>query len=353
MGKILLFISFAIATLYGNSSLFYKVHKGSKDLGYYEINYKDSKNMITTKTYGVANKVKFCLDKKVKYINDGIKEVSFRKNKVIDSFTVQTKLDKVDKKTYKKYRRKLKKVKHNDMLLLLRDGKNSIELFNKRKITILTLEEILKLAIDGKIKQEKIIFFEKSGVMKMIAEIKPTQDGFDIVNRSKDKKYIKVVIKNNIPVEISSYLSDWSLEIYGAGKFEVKKVSKDMIETNIANIIKAKFSSNNKVQFDKIVNTKAKKKKYVVAYKVQIPYNGASDKKRYCNKTARKYSSKVSKVQYNDNSCEAVLKTNVLIKDVIDPIKANLIEQYPQLKFTKKIKVSKKGLIMYKIIKKI
>ena len=352
MLKILVMFSLLFTALYANSSLFYKVHKGSKSLGYYEINYNDSKNNIVTKSYGMSNKVSFFLNKNIQYINEGQKDISFKKNKIVNNFVINTKLDLLDTKTKKKFKRKLKKVKNNDMLLLTKVGKDSIELFNKRKITILTLEEILKISLDKNIQERNIIFFEKSGVMKMIARIVPTSTGFDIINKSKNTKYIKVTVKNNIPIEVSSYISDWSLHIYGAGKFNIHKVSQEQINKNILNILNKKFNNKN-ISLLNIEKTSLKRKKYLVDFNLKINHSsnmGKEDIKRHCKKISKKYSKKIIDITYNDNSCTALLRVDILSKDIIDPLKKELFVQYPQLKFTKKFRTSKKGLIMYKII---
>jgi hypothetical protein len=352
MIKVLIsFFVFATA-VYANTSLFYKVHKGNKVLGYYEINYK--KSDIKVKSYGVASKVSFFIDKKISYINAGTREMSFTKNKKTVKFNVQTKLDLIDKKTQKKYQRKLKKVKKNDMLLLTKVGKNSIELFNKRKINLITLDEVLKLVILKKIKKDNIILFGKSGVMKMIAKIVPTTTGFDIINKSKGTKYIQVIVKNNIPVEVKSYVSDWSLKIYGAGQFKTYKISADDVKNKAYNIVKNNLSSKSELSITGLEKVKIKKNKYIVYYKGQINYpSDVTDKKRFCNKTYKKYSKKASNIKYNDNNCQLTMQGYVKKKEVIDPYLKDLTTKYEQLKFTKKYKVSKKHTIMYKLIDKI
>jgi len=140
---------FLFAILFANvlfakfdTNLLYQVEKDGKNLGFYEINYKS--NGIKTKSYGVSSKVKFFVNKNIFYVNDGIKNISFTKNQTTTKFKAYTKLDKITNDIAKKYNRKLKKVKHNDMLLLIKNNKNAIELFNKRKIILLTIEEIIQ-----------------------------------------------------------------------------------------------------------------------------------------------------------------------------------------------------------------
>jgi len=347
------FILFAVQ-LSANSSLFYKVHKGSKNLGYYEINYKDSKHKIISKSYGAANKIKFFVDKKIDFIQDGDKNIIFVKNKQRVEFNSKTKKSVLSKKLLKKYKRKIRKVKGDDMLLLTKKGKNSIELFNKRKINLLTLDEVLKFAVDGKVQEKNIILFDKLGVMKMIAKIVPTSTGFDIINKSKDVKYIKVTVKNNIPVQVKSYISNWSLDIYGAGEFKLNKIALDDIKSKIKTILNDKLSKVKNLNLLDIKKLKVKRTSYIVDYTAQLDYPSSVDnKKRYCVKTLRKFSKKVSHTQYNDSNCIAILEKGLKKQEVIKPLEDDLIKKYPQLKYTKKIKVSKKGEIMYKVIEEI
>ena len=48
-----------------------------------------------------------------------------------------------------------------------------------------------------------------------------------------------------------------------------------------------------------------------------------------------------------------LLQKKISKKDVNKPIMDELMKIYPQLKYTKKFKVSKKGIIMYKVIDKV
>ncbi|MEA2017291.1 MAG: hypothetical protein U9N59_02485 [Campylobacterota bacterium] len=356
MVKITLVAFLLVTGLYANTNLFYEVNKGGKSLGYYEINYNDKKNNLKTKSYGVANKVKFFVDKQINYVADGHRTVKFVKNKKIEQFNLLTKLDAIDKKTQDRYKRKLKKVKNNDMLLLTKKGKNSIELFNKRKVNILTLEEVLKLSLIGDIKEQNIILFDKFGVMKMIAKIIPTQDGYDIYNKSKKKNYIKIVTQNNIPVKVTSYMSDWSLNLYAYGEYSLNKISSNLVNNKAKDIIKEKLSNKKDITLDGFENIKIAKKGYSVYAKVSIKYPDDiknSKKKKYCNITYKKYSKKASEKKYTDTGCTVVLKNFIPKKDVVESFMDELLVKHKQLKFTKKYKISKKGDILYKVMKKV
>ncbi len=348
---LMVFGAFALA----NTSLLYTVSKGEKDLGFYEINYNDSKNNIKTKAYGTTNKVKFFVDKKIEYVNDGYRNIAYSKNKQVTKFDIYTKKSLLPEKLIKKYDRKIRKVKNDDMLLITKNGKRNIELFNKRKINLLTLEEILKLSFT-KIESKNIILFEKTGVMKMIAKIVPTSTGFDIINKSKDTKYIQVIVKNNIPVTVKSYISDWSMNIYGAGKFQLKKVNIKDIKNKALKILEAKLSKSDSVEFLGLNTMRVKSKSYLLSYnaKVAYPENLAQkDQKRYCVKQYKRFSNKGKNIKYNENSCSVTLTQKLVKQDINQPIIDELKENYPQLKQTKKFKISKKGTIMYKIIDKV
>jgi hypothetical protein len=190
--------------------------------------------------------------------------------------------------------------------------------------------------------------------MKMIAKIVPTSTGFDIINKAKDKKYIQVIVKNNIPIKIKSYISSWYLDIYGAGKFHIKKISKENVAQKVSTIISKKLDDNIKfIEVSKITNNK---KYFKISYRVKFAYpNDANiqNTKRYCKKNLRKISKKVSSVEDYDSYCTATLKIKILNKNIMKLVKEDIVNSYPQLKFTKKFKISKNGTIMYKIIDKV
>ncbi|MEA2049162.1 MAG: hypothetical protein U9O56_00290 [Campylobacterota bacterium] len=347
----LLFIFVNILNANTNTSLFYKINKGAKDLGYYEINYNKNNN-IFTKSYGVADKVNFFVDKKIKYLDAGTRDIKFSKNNIDVRFIVRTKMDLLSDDIKEKFNRKLKKVKNNDMLLVTKTGKNSIELFNKRKITLLSLEEVLKQIIDNKV-VENIILFEKSGVMKMVASVKKTKDGYDIINKTKGTKYIKIVMKNNLPILVKSYVSNWSMVLEGAGKFKLNKVEDKKVQALIIKKIEKQLSKSDAISFESIKKITSKKSSFFITYNAEVKYNtslSSSDGKRFCNRTIKKVTKKGYNTQYNKNSCISELKIKIKSKDIVEPILKGLYKNHKQLKFTKKYKISKNGTVMYKII---
>lgn len=354
MKFLLLTLILFCSSLYAQNSLLYTVSKGSKNLGHYEINYK--KNSTVTHSYGMADKVSYFVDKKIKYLSDGDRDFTFTKNKVVAKFNAKTKLSAIDSKTKKKYERKLKKVEGDDMLLLTKPAKDSIELFNKRKINLLTLDEVLQLVITNKVERKNIVLFDKSGVMKMIAEIVPTATGFDIINKSKDIKYIKVTVKNGIPVEVKSYVSDWALSIYGAGEFVNHEVKADRVNSKAKEFIEKKLSKKSDITLTSVESGfKTKKSDLLIPASIKISYDSTSDEsqqKRACKKGYKKYSKKASKVDYFSDYCVAAVSFKVPKKSVIDPIVKELIDEHEQLKITDKVKVTNKGQIMYKLIDK-
>jgi len=342
-------ISFLVLVnfVYANTSLVYKINKGKKELGYYSIDYKTK--YISTKTYGAVNKIKFFVDKKINYINDGHRNIVFIKNKKKIEFDIETKLNLIDKKKQKKYRRNLKKVKGNEMLLITKKGKKNIELFNKRPTTIYTLEEVLNLALTKNIKPQNFVLFGKLGIMKMIAKIELTKDGFDIVNKSKNKKYLKVVVKNNIPTKIISYVSDWSMTIYLAGEPKKYKVDTKILQAKLKEILSKNFKDG--ISILDINGIKKTSKSYIVSYDLQVNYpSNTTDKKRYCIRSYKQYGKKLKKVVYHETNCQVKLKSKIKAKEVTKFFIEDLIKTYPQLKVTKKYKVSKKGTVMYMLI---
>jgi len=268
MGKILFSIVLMISILYGNESLFYKIQKGSKTLGYYEIDYKNS--MILSKGYGGANQISYFADKKIEYISDGFSTYIFKKHKKVVKFKLYSKVDALDSSLSKKYSRKIRKVKNNNMLLLIKDQKKSIELFNKRKTLVLTLDEVLKLVSTSDFKEKKFILFDKSGVMKMIAKLVKVSDGYDIINRSKSTKYAHITIQNNKPIKISSYVADWSMVLEKYGQSKLKKVSKNKMDNVIINYIQNNLRNDGKLL--DIVTNKFKGKNFYISYKASIEY---------------------------------------------------------------------------------
>lgn len=356
MKKLLLVLFLLFGYLNANTSLFYKVHKGSKDLGYYEINYNDKKSYIRTKSYGVASKVKFFVDKNIKYHSDAHRTIVFKKNKSINEFDVRTKKDKIDESLFKKYRSlptKLKKVKNNEMLLLTKKGKKGIELFNKRPTALLTLEEVLRSIMDGNTKTD-FLLFEQSGVQKLKAKLEKTSSGYDIINKSKRTKYIQITVKNGIPTFVKSYVSDWSISIYGAGPFKINKISLDEVSNTLKTKIEAKLATNDAISLVEIEKVKPKKSAYSVYYKAKVTYpDNVKDKKRFCNKTYKTISKKASSLKYSATDCTMTLRSDIDSMKLIKEFKDQLVKKYPQLKFTKKIKVSKNGAIMYKVIDRV
>jgi len=188
------------------------------------------------------------------------------------------------------------------------------------------------------------------GVMKMVAQIKPTSSGFDIINRSKGTKYIKVVVKNNLPVMISSYVSKWKLKLYGAGKYQVSKVDSKTIHQQIINNLNSQLKD---ISVQDIKKLKVLKQSIIVLCNAKLQHNNTNNKKRYCKKTMKKYSKKITNMKFDDKFCEALIQVKLAKKDIVTPILKDILAKYPQLKFTKQYKITKSGAVMYRIIKKI
>ena len=298
----------------GNISMIYTIDKGGKKLGAYEITFIDKKNAIISKSYGVASKVSYFVDKKIIKRKDGYRVIAFTKNSKTDIFNLYTKLSAIDKETKSKYKRLLGKVKGKEMLLITKSNSSSTELFNKRPTRIYTLDEILKMVKDGTIKEGGFLLFDKSGVMKMIASIKKTEDGYMIVNKSKKSDYLSIEISNSKPVLIKSMVSDWSMKLSKVGVYKTYKLKSKRLKEIAKEAMIGDLPSDADMDSVKI---KISKTNYILKYK---------------NAKGKKKSIKTQKVYIE----------KMALKE--------LYAQYPILKKTKKYKI-KKNTIYYKILK--
>lgn len=342
-------------TLMGADTAFlFKVSDNGKPLGYYEVNFKNNGKIIETKSHGMADKIEFFVDKKIVEKGAGAREIVFQKNNEIESFKVYNKMSSIDKATKEEFDRKLQKVDHDDMLLVLKKGSENIELFNKRKTILFTFEEVLEQVSAGRV-TEDILLFDQMGVMKMIAEVDKTTKGYDIINKSKDSKYIGIETKKGLPLRVKSYVSDWSLELIGAG--ELKKYEADntkllaIIKENVENQIKNTPS----LSFVDVVSMTQKSQNLQVGATIKVAYGEAlskSDGKRACNQGFKEVFKKGSKIVYNDDHCLVQVDTQLSAKDTVKPIIDDLVGKYEQLKFTKNYDLTSKG-ITYKLIDEI
>ena len=348
MLRILIIALFATLVSYASTefSILYKIEKGGKKLGFYEVNF--SKSDLNSYSYGAANRLEMFSTKSIKYLDDGLKTVTFSKNKKAQNFNVATKLSAIDSSTRKKYDRKFKKVKGDDMLFITKDGSKGIELFNKRAITVKTIDEFLNDIYYSKLNYEKFILFDKLGVMKMIAKVKKEVNAIIIENASKEKAYLKITLDGNKPVSLQSMLSNWNATTEVSGVFKEYKV-------DLAKIMGASYGSKIKdanVEFSKV----KKLKKYyqlegTVSFK--LPKNLADAKpykqSAYCKKELKRAKIKHKKINIENSQCIANIKTKAKIKDLKKDILSELIKEHEQLKVTKKIKF-KKDSIVYEVL---
>ena len=350
--KFIITLLFASVLLFANSdfSVLYKIEKGEKKLGYYEVTF--TQNRITSNSYGAANKLDMFSTKEIIFIKNGMKNIQFEKNKKVENFILVTKLSALDEVTKKEYIRKFKKVKNDDMLFITKKSKKRIELFNKRKTIIKTLDELLSDIYSKKLDYNKFILFDKLGVMKMVAAVVKSSDSIVIVNASKNKQYMKINIEKGIPISIDSMVSNWHAKIIASGVFKEYKV-------NLAEIVSKSYQSslsqelkNSKLSFTKVKKSKSYYElsgKIIFALSNNMQNEKTYKQKEYCKDIFKKSKVKYKKLTLNNGTCTANIKTKIKIKDLKKSILSELVKEHEQLKITKKIKF-KKNSIIYEVL---
>ena len=344
MLKFILIFIFATVTLFANNefSLLYKVEKGSKKLGYYELNLGSGN--ISANSYGAANRLEMFSTKTIEYKEVGSKVVTFFKNKKDYKFDVVTKLSVLDKKTLKKYDRKFKKVKGDDMLFITKDGKSGIELFNKRATVVKTIDEFLNDLYYKKVDYDKFILFDKLGVMKMVARVIKKQDYIIIENSYKKKPYMKIVLKDGVPVSLNSMVSNWNATAVASGVFKEHKV-------DLGEIVAKSLSSKLKGSSLEFSSIKKSKKYYSLKGNISFPLSSdMRDAKTYkqvayCKKALKKAKLKHGKIKIENSQCIADIKLKRKISELKKDILSELIKENKQLKITKKIKFKKDSIV--------
>ncbi len=329
----------------GDFSILYKIEKGSKKLGYYETTFKE--DGVVANSYGAANRLEMFSSKKITFIKDGLKNVEFSKNKKSYKFIVATKLSALDDALRKKYDRKFKKVKDDAMLFITKNTKKRIELFNKRKSTVKTLDEFLADIYHGSVSYDKFILFDKLGVMKMVAGVSRSADTITIINASKKKPYMKITLDKSVPVKIESLLSTWVATAEKSGTPQEHTLD---LNTIVSKSYKNGLKKD--LQNADVSITKAKKTKNSYSFSGEISFALASDmaakksykQKEYCKKLLKKSKVKFKKLSLHDGVCKAKIKVKMKIKKLKKDILELLIQDYPQLKMTKKIKFNKNSI---------
>jgi len=348
MLKMVFFTLILCVSSYANSeySLLYKVEKGSKKLGHYEVNL--AKTQLSSKSYGASQRLEMFSTKKIDFVQEGFKKVHFVKNKKVHTFNVVTELSALDKQTKEKYDRKFKKVKGNNMLFITKEGKNTIDLFNKRATVVKTLEELLSDLYYNNLKYDTFILFDKLGVMKMVAKVVKKTNEVVIQNHSKKKPYMKITLENGVPVSIESLVSNWRLTAVAKGVFKEYSVDLDKM---LAKSYTSKISGS-RVEFSKV---KKAGKFYNLDGKISFDLakelfsEKGYKQNAYCKKQLKQAHIKHKKIKIQNNQCVATLKVKAKISDLKKEILSELTQKHPQLKITKKIKF-KNNNIVYKVL---
>ena len=347
---VLVLIISTISHASGGFTILYKIEKGSKKLGYYDTTFTE--DSIVANSYGASDRLEMFSSKKITFVKDGLKNVEFFKNKKSQKFIVATKVSSLDKALRKKYDRKFKKVKDDAMLFITRDSKKRIELFNKRKTVVKTLDEFLADIYNGRVSYDKFILFDKLGVMKMVAGVSKSADTVTITNASKKKPYMKITLDKNIPLKIESLLSTWVATMEKSGVAQMHTLD---LNTLVSKSYKSGLKKD--LQNAEVTITKAKKTKNSYNFSGEISFALASDmtskksykQKEYCKKLLKKSKVKFKKLSLHDGICTAEIKINMKIKKLKKDVLKLLIQDYPQLKMTKKIQFNKNS-ITYEVL---
>ncbi len=348
---------FYISSLYCADSftMIYDVSKGAKNLGTYEITIDEREKKLFSSNSGVSDKIKFFTKKEITYIDDGHRQVEFSKNQKIESFELYTQLSSIDKKIKKEFNRKLVKVKQNSMLLITKTGKKKIELFNKRKVIIKTLDEVLVDILNDKVSYDKFILFDKLGVMKMVANISKNKSGYTIINRSKKSDYIGIAVKDNKPHEVKSLVSNWKMKLIDSGIN--KRYSIDILKSMKDNLsgLQTQEIRDAKLNFDSKLKTTKKYYATKIGFKLELPSSFASkknyEKAEYCKKVLKKSGLKHQKILINDTTCSTILNIKIDRKKYNKKLVDNLSIKHKELKNSKRVTI-KKSTIEYQLLSK-
>ena len=336
-----------------NFTMIFDVTKGKKELGKYEISLENSSKKIVSHSSGVANKVKFFVNKEIEFFKAGDKRVIFVKNQRIDSFEIKTKLSAIDKRIQKEYTRKLKKVKGDDMLLITKTGKKRIELFNKRKVIIKTLDEVLVDIKNNDIDYSKFILFDKSGVMKMIAVLKKEGNIFTIINKTKQKGYIQITTKDGIAQEVKSLVAKWKLKLVKTGSYKTHSIKISKTLQDVMDEMFVEKLSNATVKVLAKIKKTRKTYNFSADLSLELPNEMASkkdyEKAKECKKLLKSAKLKHRKIKIKENSCQTTVVMKLDRKSHNKKIIIELEKKYPQLKDTKKIKFTKSD-VNYKLL---
>lgn len=341
--KIIIFaILVSVITYASEFSILYKVDKGTKKLGFYELNIGSSD--ISSNSYGAANKLEMFSTKKIKYVKDGLKIISFEKNNKTEDFKVVTKLSALDSSTKKAFNRKFKKVKADNMLFVTQEGKSGIELFNKRPTIIKTIDEFLNDLYYKKIDYDKFILFDKLGVMKMVAKVEKQADSIIIENYYKKEPYMKITLKDGVPVLLTSLVSNWSLSAIKSGVFKE-------YEVDLGKMIAKSYSTKLNGSHVEIYDIKKYKKYYNLRGLMSFALpDDLIEQKRYkqkmfCKKEMKKANIRAKKIDIKDSECVVKIKLKAKISDLKRDILSELVKKHEQLKITKKIKFKKDSIV--------
>lgn len=342
MKVLIIALLMSVLTYADEFSVLYKVEKGEKKLGFYELNMGSSD--ISSNSYGAANRLEMFSTKNIKYTKDGLKVVSFEKNKKTQNFNVVTKLSVLDNDTKNKFDRKFKKVKGDEMLFITKEGKNGIELFNKRPTVIKTIDEFLNDVYYKKVNYDTFILFDKLGVMKMVAKLEKKADSIIIENSAKKKPYMKITLEDGIPVSLTSLVSNWNLTAIKSGVFKE-------YEVDLSKMISKSFSSKLMGSHVEFTDVDKYKKHYnlngVMTFALPESLADAKPYKQnaFCKQELKKAKIKFKKIKIENSECVAKIKLKAKISELKQDILSELIKEHEQLKITKKIKFKKDSIV--------
>jgi len=336
----------------GDKSYLYEVQKGGKKLGSYEIVFLENGGIETLGTKA-SSKVPFFLKKELRFFDNGHKSVVFYKNKKAEGFHVYTSTDSLTSKQKKQFERKLKKVKNKKMLLILKDSKHtSIELFNKRETTVKTFDELLFDATNNKLTYNKAILFDKNGVMKMVIKIEKNPHGYTVINSRKNKPYMRIDVDSSGVQKVQSLVSNWGISLKSMGEYKSETMS---LEEALAKVYTKEFKTPVVMQPNKPIKLTKTIYSLDAHLSITLPKDIAAAKNSkqtsYCKKLLKSAKLKHKKLQIKEGVCATRVKTKLKRKKTDTKIISMLFGEFPELKTTRKVAITKKG-VEYKTMNK-
>ena len=320
MKPLLLFLLFFL-NLYGSEVFVYEVSKNDKKLGEYRVVF-DTKT-IKTKKSKATNKIPFFIDKVIVFDTKGHKYIEFSKNKKTNRFDIYTNKSDIPKDVRKDFNRLIKKA-HKEILLIIKNHKTDrVELFNKRGSVVKTLDELLYDTAHNEVTYDKFILFDKNGVMKMVATIAKTPNGYIVTNKRTKKPYLKIEANDGVAKTVSSLMANWNAKLIKKGKEVASKIS---FEEGLKTYLQSKLQKE--VTLNKLKKFKIKKSSIDIdvtySFKLDDGLKGKKsyEKSSFCKKSVKKAKLKYKKISTKNDACNIEMKKRFPKKHFINELKS-------------------------------